>query len=289
MVELLDVRKAYGGVDALKMVSLKVRRGEFLGIVGPNGAGKSTLIRIIVGAERPTSGKVLRDEGVKVGFMPERVSFYDNLTGLETLNFFARVKGYTKREVEEVISLGILPEEDLKRRVGGYSKGMKQRLNLMQALLGPPDLIVADEPTSGLDPEGVRIFFEVVEKLRKERDLTVVMSTHILGEIEGRVDRVIVLKNGKKVADCPPEEMFMRLPVRFFIKPKGKADSLREMLLRSGAINVVLKGDTFVAEVPPERKKEFMASLTKLRDLVEDLVMRGPSLEEVVFDGERQG
>jgi Cu-processing system ATP-binding protein len=289
MIELAGVSKAYGKVEALKGVDLRVGRGEFVGIVGPNGAGKSTLIRIMVGVERPTEGKVFRDPGVRVGFMPERVSFYDNLTGLETLTFFARIKGYGEREVKEVLSLGLLPEEDLRRKVGEYSKGMKQRVNLLQALLGPPEVLIMDEPTSGLDPEGVRLFFNVLEDLRRERNLTVILSTHILAEIEERVERVVILKEGRKVADERPEELYMKLPVRFLIKPKGDLNSLEDLLRRAGAKEIKKRGNTFVAEVPPEKKAGFMRDLMERGDLIEDLVVRGPSLEEVFFDGERRG
>ncbi len=293
MLELVNVSKLYGSVEALKGVSLKVRRGEFVGILGPNGAGKSTLLRVMVGVEKPSSGKVLvdskepsREEWAsfrkKVGFMPERVSFYDNLTGLETLLFFAKLKGFGIKEVERVLSFGLLTEEDLRRKVGEYSKGMKQRINVMQALLGPPEFLVMDEPTSGLDPEGVVRFFEIVEEL-KNNGTTVVMSTHVVGEVEERADRIVILKEGRVAAEGSPEEVYLSMPVRFVVK--AKRSDLIEVLKKNGAASVTKKGDFLIAEVPPKRKMEFLKALLEHEDAVEDLIMRGPSLEEVVSDG----
>ena len=294
MVELVKVGKAYGGVEALRDVSLRIRRGEFVGILGPNGAGKSTLLRIMVGVEKPSSGKVLIDSKDptpedwarfrrKVGFMPERVSFYDNLTGLETLLFFAKVKGFGTKEVDKVLSFGLLSEEDLNRKVGEYSKGMKQRINVMQALLGPPEILVMDEPTSGLDPKGVLEFFGIVEDLR-EKGTTVVMTTHVVGEVEDRADRIVILKEGRVVAEGPPEEIYLSMPVRFVVRPR--AGDIDEILKKNGATSVTKKGDFLIAEVPPEKKMEFLKALVNHEEMVEDLIMRGPYLEEVVSGGE---
>ena len=296
MIELVEVQKSYGGARALKGVSLKVEKGEFVGIVGPNGAGKSTLLRIMVGVERPSSGKVLIESREptsedwtrfrkKVGFMPERVSFYDNLTGFETVLFFARVKGYGTREVERVLSLGLLTEEDLKRKVGEYSKGMKQRINIMQALLGPPEILVMDEPTSGLDPRGVIKFFEIVEELKKN-GTTVLMSTHVVSEIEERADRIVIMRDGGVVAEGAPEEIFLTMPVRFVVKVRDGVEDLQEVVKKSGATDVVRKGNFLIAEVPPEKKMEFLKVLMEQEDTIEDISMREPSLEEVILGGE---
>jgi len=239
MIELLNVEKAYGSVKALRGVSLTVGDGEFLGLVGPNGAGKTTLIRILLGVEKPTAGRILLNsrepdhrEWVNfrrnTGYMPERVTFYDNLTGLETLRFFARIKGYGEAEVKKVLSLNLLPEETLHRRMGEYSKGMKQRINLMQALLGEPKMLILDEPTSGLDPEGVRTFYQILENIRKEQKVTVIVSTHILAEIEDRVDRVVIIKGGSIRAEGSLEELYMslNLPIRFLLRIRGNREEI---------------------------------------------------------------
>jgi len=296
MVELVNVEKAYGSVKALKGVSLKVEEGEFLGLVGPNGAGKTTLIRILLGVERPTSGKILidskepsREEWISfrrsVGYMPERVSFYDNLTGLETLKFFARIKGYGESEVRKVLSLNLLSEESLNRRVGEYSKGMRQRINLMQALLGEPRMLILDEPTSGLDPEGVRTFYRIIEDIRRSRGVTVIISTHILAEIEDRVDRVVILKGGRLRAEGSLEELYMslNLPIRFFLRVRGDTEGVLRHLKKIGAEEVQIREDLLIAEVPVERKVEFLMRLGDLEGSILDVRVREPSLEEVFF------
>ncbi len=166
MLRVQEVTKNFGPIRALDNISLEVREGEALGLVGPNGSGKTTILKIMLGILRPTSGTVafrdqeLSEKGWKefkksVGYMPERVSFYDNLTGKETLKLFARVKGADMKRTREFISR-ILPEDLLARKVGTYSKGMRQRLNLAQALVSEPEILVLDEPTSGLDPVAIR-------------------------------------------------------------------------------------------------------------------------------------
>ncbi len=296
MVELVDIRKAYGGVAALKGVNLAIEKGEFLGIVGPNGAGKTTLLRIIVGAEKPSSGRVLINSKEpseadwikfrkKVGFMPERVSFYDNLTGLETLRFFARIKGYGEEELQKVLSLNLLPEESLRRKVGGYSKGMRQRINLMQAFLGSPELLIMDEPTSGLDPDGVRTFYGMLEDLRGK--VTIIVSTHILAEIEGRVDRIAVLKDGTLKAVGSIEDLYLGLdiPVRFYIKTM-KEDNVEDYLKKLGAKKVTRRKEVFIAEVPAVKKLDFLRGLFETGISVKDVNIKTPSLEEVFFGAE---
>ncbi len=299
MLELVNVEKAYGTLKALRGVSLRIGEGEFLGLVGPNGAGKTTLIRIILGVEKPSAGRILIDNREpspeewitfrrRAGYMPERVSFYDNLTGLETLRFFARIKGYGDPEIRRVLELDLLGEEDLNRKVGEYSKGMRQRINLMQALLGEPRILILDEPTSGLDPEGVRTFYRILEDIRRERKVTVLISTHVLAEIEDRVDRVAILKGGRLRAEGSLEELYMslNLPIRFLLKVRGDTQETLRFLKKIGAEGAHLREEFIVAEVPVERKVEFIMRLGDLEGKVLDLKVREPSLEEVFFSAE---
>ena len=217
ILKLEGISKSYEEIKALDAVSMEIKEGEVLGLVGPNGAGKSTLLKIMLGISRPSSGKVLingEELSVKgwkefkrsVGYMPERVSFYDNLTGTETLKLFARVKGGKLSRIKGVIER-LLPEDVLLRKVGGYSKGMRQRLNLAQALVNEPDFLVLDEPTSGLDPVGTKEFYEILEEVRDRKKLTAILSSHILAEIEDKADRVAVIKNGSLKAIGRLEEL----------------------------------------------------------------------------------
>jgi Cu-processing system ATP-binding protein len=206
-IELRDVRKRYGTVTALDGVSLDVARGETVGLVGRNGAGKTTLFKLLVGHETPDAGSVtvaglpasagpaVRE---RVGYLPEHAGFPPSLSGWEVLGFHARVRGVEDRQrrVERVLrTVGLADAAD--RAVGGYSNGMNRRLGLATALVGDPAVLLLDEPTAGLDPAGVAAFHDVVESLSRETDVTVVVSSHVLPEIERLCDRVAVLDAGR--------------------------------------------------------------------------------------------
>ncbi|QLH84048.1 ABC transporter ATP-binding protein [Halosimplex pelagicum] len=204
MIEATEVRKRYGTVDALDGVSLSVPSGASLGLVGTNGAGKTTLFRLLVGHEAPDAGSV-RVAGIdptdgtrvreRVGYLPEDAGFQPALTGEEVLGFYADMRGVEAPRVDTLLSVVGLPDAG-DRPVGGYSNGMNRRLGLAVALLGDPDVLLLDEPTAGLDPAGVDAFNRVVERVREERDVTVVLSTHVLSEVEALCDRVAVLDDG---------------------------------------------------------------------------------------------
>jgi Cu-processing system ATP-binding protein len=207
MIEITDVSNRYGPVHALDDVSLSVPSGASLGLVGSNGAGKTTLFRLLVGHERPDSGTV-RVAGVdptdgnrvreRVGYLPEDAGFQPALTGAEVLGYYADMRGNATGATRIETLLSVVGLEDAADRpVGGYSNGMNRRLGLAVALLGNPDVLLLDEPTAGLDPNGVAAFNRVVERVRDERDVTVVLSTHVLSEVETLCDRVAVLDDGR--------------------------------------------------------------------------------------------
>jgi len=204
MIEITDVSRRYGDVTAIDDVSLSVPDGASLGLVGTNGAGKTTLFRLLVGHEQPDSGTV-RVAGTdptagthvreRVGYLPEHVGFQPALTGSEVLGFYADMRGVDAVRTDALLSVvGLDGAGD--RPVGDYSNGMNRRLGLATALLGDPDVLLLDEPTAGLDPTGVEAFNRVVERVREERDVTVVLSTHVLPEVEELCDRVAVLADG---------------------------------------------------------------------------------------------
>jgi Cu-processing system ATP-binding protein len=295
ILKLQDISKSYGQIKALDTVSLEVKEGEVLGLVGPNGSGKSTMLKIMLGISRPAAGKVLingeelSEKGWKefkksVGYMPERVSFYDNLTGKETLKLFARVKGGNLSSVKEVIER-LLPEDVLRRKVGGYSKGMRQRLNLAQALVNEPDFLVLDEPTSGLDPVGTKEFYDILEEVRGRKKLTAILSSHILAEIEDKTDRVAVMKNGSLKAIGRLEELCegMKIPLRLYITIKGKDEFLEGLLKKEGAVDMGYKNGYLLASIPRENKLELITAILEEKDRFSDFSIREPSLEEVFF------
>ncbi len=200
------VTKYYGAVHAVDGVDLDIARGELFGLIGHNGAGKSTLFKMMLGLIPLTSGEILIDNASvsgsgfravrrKIGYLPENVVLYDNLTGLETLQFFSRLKGAALQDCAPALERVGLTHA-AKRRVREYSKGMRQRLGFAQALLGQPQMLFLDEPTTGLDPEAIREFYAILRGLRAE-GVTVVLTSHILAEIQERVDRLAIMAAGR--------------------------------------------------------------------------------------------
>ncbi len=209
-VSLAGIGKIYNGkIEAVHDVSFTLNPGETVALVGHNGAGKTTLMKMMLGLIRPTSGtlSVLGDDPAagqfaarrNLGYLPENVSFNSALTGKETLAFYARLKQVDRScigPVLEQVGLSLAAN----RRVGTYSKGMRQRLGLAQALVGEPKVLLLDEPTTGLDPALRQHFYEILDRLR-ERGATILLSSHALTELEERAGRVIIMNRGIMVAD----------------------------------------------------------------------------------------
>lgn len=206
-LEVEGLAKSYGKVGAVRGISFVVPKGQVVGLLGPNGAGKSTTIKVCLGLTRPTRGTV-RVFGAtpaaargRVGYSPETPYFYPFLTAQEILSFYARLQGIRSvaAEVDRVLRATGL-EGARHRRVGHFSKGMGQRLAVAQSLLGDPDLLFLDEPSSGLDPEGRLEMRQLVREL-KQGGKTILLSSHILGDVEAVCDRIIVIDAGRTVAD----------------------------------------------------------------------------------------
>jgi ABC-2 type transport system ATP-binding protein len=202
---------------AVRDLNLEVARGQVYGLLGPNGSGKSTTLKIILGLVSPTKGKTQIfgrdsrevDSRAAVGFLPENPYFYKYLTGEETLLFFGKLGGLRggrlQARTNELLALVRL-EEARHRRLGGYSKGMLQRIGLAQALLTEPQLVVLDEPTAGVDPEGSREIRDLILDL-KSRGITVLLSSHLLAQVQEVCDRVSILAHGVIVKEGRVEDL----------------------------------------------------------------------------------
>ncbi|MFT0547708.1 ABC transporter ATP-binding protein [Allopusillimonas ginsengisoli] len=289
-VSLSGVSKIYGPVRAVNDVTLALEPGECVALAGHNGAGKSTLIKLILGLIRPTSGsvKLLGCEASgpsvvavrrNVGYLPETVALYPSLTGVETLAFFARLKGLPSEDNERLLSrVGIA--RAAKRRVGGYSKGMRQRLALAQAMLGQPKVLLFDEPTTGLDPASRLMFYEIVRQLR-DSGATVLLSTHVLTELEGNTDRIIVMKNGNKVADGSMSTLRQSssLPtrIRITLPPDAPAGLLPDGWAATGSTSYELACDEH-AKVAALCS---LGSLTAQGLTFDDIEVKAPSLDDM--------
>jgi ABC-2 type transport system ATP-binding protein len=214
IIELADLKKQYGSFTAVDNLSLTIRKGEVFGLLGPNGAGKSTTILMMLGLTEPTSGSV-KVCGInsttnpievkrKVGYLPEDVGFYDDLTGLENLMFTARLNRLSGREAEKkatqlLAKVGLSAAAS--RKSSKYSRGMRQRLGLADVLIKDPEVIILDEPTLGIDPTGVREFLDLIVELSKEKGHTVLLSSHHLHQVQQVCDRVGLFVSGKLLAE----------------------------------------------------------------------------------------
>jgi ABC-2 type transport system ATP-binding protein len=219
-IEIQGLTKVYGAARALDGVDLTVEEGSIFGFLGPNGAGKTTTLRILTGLAQPTSGRVrILDRDVsgaddevrqRVGFLPDVPGFYDWMTAGEFLRFAGGLFGLAGDALEDRVTvlLDLAGLTDVTTRIGGYSRGMKQRLGVAQALVNAPKLLMLDEPTSALDPMGRKEVLEMLASLRGRT--TVFFSTHILADVERICDTVAILDHGKVVASGPMDEIKQR-------------------------------------------------------------------------------
>lgn len=208
-LELKNVSKTIGSKKIIDDLSFSVQPGEIFGLLGPNGAGKTTTIRMIVGLMKTSSGEIsICGHNVKtdfenalrhIGGIVENPELYKYLTGYQNLMQFARMSnGVTKERVDEIVEFVGLTER-IHHKVKTYSLGMRQRLGLAQSLLHEPKVMVLDEPTNGLDPAGIREFRDHLKKLTKERGMSVIVSSHLLSEMEMMCDRIAIIQEGKLV------------------------------------------------------------------------------------------
>ncbi|BDG34063.1 ABC transporter ATP-binding protein [Parageobacillus thermoglucosidasius] len=208
IVETHNLTKRFGKEIAVNDLNLKIPKGEVYGFLGPNGAGKSTTLRMLLGLMRPTAGSVrifgkdLKKERISilrnVGALVENPSYYSHLTAFENLEAVRKILGAPKEKIDEVLELVRLSKA-ADKKVNGFSLGMKQRLGIAMALLNEPKLLILDEPTNGLDPAGIIEMRNLIKRLPKEKDMTVLLSSHLLAEIDQVATYVGVISKGKLI------------------------------------------------------------------------------------------
>ncbi|MGE7674926.1 ABC transporter ATP-binding protein [Lysinibacillus sp. NPDC094403] len=249
ILTLSNVTKSYKNTKVINNVSFSVPKGEVIGLVGPNGAGKTTLMRIIMGLITKFEGEVQfniekqslpQSHGKRIGGLIEYPSFYPHMSGMDNLIYFSEISGgFDKDSVLSIIHLlGI--EGFIYKKVKKYSLGMKQRLGIAQALINNPKLLILDEPTNGLDPEGVAEIREILEKVSKEKGISILISSHILSEIEAVCDKVLFLKKGTVVdyIDLKTEKQTEREIHEFIIESK-KIEMVKKFLIDVKKIPII--------------------------------------------------
>lgn len=198
VLKVKNVSKKAKDFQILNKVSFELGSGEIVGLIGPNGAGKTSIMKILVGLTRDYTGEVDLSGVRDIGCMIETPGFYPYSTGYQNLMYFARLNGAGKKKAEELLELLGLADA-ANKNVRTYSLGMRQRLGIAQALLKDPDVLILDEPTNGLDPEGIYEIREYIRKIANEKKITVLISSHLLGELEKMCDRAIIIKKGEVI------------------------------------------------------------------------------------------
>jgi len=291
-VEITGIHKNYGNKQAVRDLSLTVNPGECLALVGHNGAGKTTLMKLMLGLIRPSAGsvRVLGDDPGEsaavrdrfgIGFLPETVSFDAAMTGAEVMAFFARLKGVAVADgltlLERVELAGAAPA-----RIKTYSKGMRQRLGLAQALLGEPRLLLLDEPTTGLDPNLRQAFYGIIRELCAG-GTSVILSSHILTELEARTDRVAIMNQGRLVAcdtlDALRDRAGLAVRVRLRVKHGDAADVASR--LRSSADLARVNGQYVDLACGLGDKMMVLRDIAALGPDVVDVEIVPPTFDEV--------
>ena len=224
VIKLENVNKSYGKHEVLKNVNMQVNKGDIYGLVGTNGAGKTTIFKMILGLSEVNSGNVsivgsttkkqLLKNRSKIGFLVG-CRFYTYLNAEKNLKYFATVKGIPRKERKQEIErvLEVVGLKGVNKPVKSFSLGMQQRLGIANAILGNPDILILDEPTNGLDPQGIADIRNLVKKLRDEHGMTVIISSHILGELEHTADRFGIVNEGYVVKEITQQDLQENQPV----------------------------------------------------------------------------
>ena len=280
-----NVARRRGDRVVVDNVSLEIAAGERVALLGHNGAGKTTLMRMALGLT-PLDGGAIRIAGFLPGsmaalqvssFLPENVVFHRALSGREQLRHFARLREVASEEVDDLLETAGLGA-DAHRRIATYSKGMRQRLGLAQALLGRPRVVLLDEPGSGLDPVARWQFYDLIDALAKD-GVAVLVSSHTLTELEARTDRVAILRAGKLVANDSLDALrrMSRLPTRMRIVAKPVAINTVAAAMETRHIN----GRAVELCFDHRDKMERLMRINELRDVIEDVEVIPPNLDDL--------
>jgi ABC-2 type transport system ATP-binding protein len=287
VISAQGLTKHYGSIAALEDLSLDVAAGEIFGFLGPNGAGKSTTIRTLLGFLHPTRGtaSVLgRDivaDSVEIrrltGYLPGGIALYDSLTGEQALDYLARLQGRSAYRRDELADRLQMARSDLRRRIRDYSRGMRQKIGVIQALQHDPELAILDEPTEGLDPLMQQAFYGILADLRAE-GRTIFFSSHVLSEVERVCDRVAIIRHGRLMAVHEVRDLLARRRRKVSIRWRGAAPDPATL---PGVADVTIDGDRLFGTLHGD-VSEFVRAVAS--PSLEDLTIEPASLEEAFLE-----
>ena len=292
VIKVNNLTKLYDRTPAVKNLSFSVKQGEIFGFLGPNGAGKTTTIKAMLGLIFSNYGNIningydiLRyNKHIKkyIGYMPEKVAFYDNLTALQNLYFYAELKNVPKTECIQLINeFGL--REHINKKVGKYSKGMLQRLGMARAILGSPSILILDEPSGGLDPRGVKLIREKIKQLNK-MGVTFFISSHILSEVQAVCTQVGIINRGVLVA----QDTVSALSRNLQIKPKitleitNLTEHIKQIVQKvEGVDNIEIIGNKLEVFCLPESRAKVIIEVHKIGGKITNVQTEEASLEDV--------
>ena len=291
LLSIENLHKSFGDFKAVNNISLNVHKGDIYGFLGPNGAGKSTTIRMILGLIQPDNGSIqINGENIlgkkrnylnSIGALIERPDFYKNLSAYENLKILFKLSSLSnKHKIKEVLEeVGLYEKKD--QKVGGYSQGMKQRLGIAQTLLHEPSLIILDEPSNGLDPQGQVDMRNLILKINQSMGITIIISSHILSEIEKIANRMIVINKGKKIVEGNVTQM-MNNDV---MKVSFKSDNLEDLtsFLNEEKLDFKINNDNIIVPVNEDDISQLINRITSNKINLKE-VKQLRTLEELFLD-----
>ncbi len=286
MIEVDRLSKIYGSLVAVDNISFQVNKGEILGFLGPNGAGKSTTMKILSCFLNPTSGtariggKDIQSDSLAVrkivGYLPESAPSYKNMTVLEFLDFIAQTRGFSGQEksnkVERIIDLTTLDSARY-QTIDTLSKGFRQRVGFAQALIHDPPVLILDEPTDGLDPNQKQEVRTLIRQMAEEK--AIILSTHILEEMEAVCTRAVIINQGKIVADGSPQsllthsKLYNTVTLKLSIRPETLAIQALQELDCVNDVKIIdpqQPDDSFTVQVYPNKKQDILGEVKSLLD-----------------------
>ena len=288
VLECSNLFKRIGKRNIIKNASFDMREGDIIGFIGPNGAGKTTTIKLILGLQKLTNGKVningydikrqFEKAIEKVGAIVENPESYTYLTGYKNLRLIANLKKDVNRDrIEEVIELVGLKNR-IYDKVSKYSLGMKQRLGIAEAILSKPNVLILDEPTNGLDPEGIKDLREIIKKLAKEENMSILISSHNLSELESFCTRILIIQNGEIIEESNLKEVREDNNYKYIIEVNNIEKAKEYIKNRKYEI---LSNSNFAIEIKPEEISDFVILLKSHGVNVLEAKKEKMSLEEI--------
>ena len=287
-LEIQNLHKSFGDFKAVNNISLHVNKGDIYGFLGPNGAGKSTTLRMVLGLIKPSEGNIfIKGENISgnnriylndIGALIEKPDFYKNLSALDNLKILHKMsKIKNDHRIFEVLNEVDLWEKR-NQKVGGFSQGMKQRLGIAQTLIHEPSLIILDEPSNGLDPQGQADMRDLILRINKEMQITVIISSHILSEIEKIANRMVVINNGEKILEGNVRELMSKE----LLKVSFKSPEIVQLsaFLKNENIKIEVRNENIIALIDEESIPNIIRNIIQMNIPISE-VKQMRTLEEL--------